>query len=184
LDSQFKANKFYTSRRNEPQDKTLEHGHQFRIRHYAGDVTYSINGFIDKSKDLVFQDFKRLLFGSKQPAISSMWKDGAQAKSIVTKRPPAAGTLFKQSMQELIKNLSSKEVSFLIKFRPPNNVLSHFTSDALNQTRSNHLNVSTPTELLIKSPILVLWKTFALEKLDLLFASHMIDSCRYKKTAR
>ena len=112
LDSQFKANKFYTSRRNEPQDKTLEHGHQFRIRHYAGDVTYSITGFIDKSKDLVFQDFKRLLFSSKQPAISSMWKDGAQAKSIVTKRPPAAGTLFKQSMQELIKNLSSKEVSF------------------------------------------------------------------------
>ena len=116
LDSQFKANKFYTSRRNEPQDKTLEHGHQFRIRHYAGDVTYSITGFIDKSKDLVFQDFKRLLFSSKQPAISSMWKDGAQAKSIVTKRPPAAGTLFKQSMQELIKNLSSKEVSLKKKF--------------------------------------------------------------------
>ena len=120
LDSQFKANKFYTSRRNEPQDKTLEHGHQFRIRHYAGDVTYSITGFIDKSKDLVFQDFKRLLFSSKQPAISSMWKDGAQAKSIVTKRPPAAGTLFKQSMQELIKNLSSKEVS--LKKKSPLNL--------------------------------------------------------------
>lgn len=123
LDSQFKANKFYTSRRNEPQDKTLEHGHQFRIRHYAGDVTYSITGFIDKSKDLVFQDFKRLLFSSKQPAISSMWKDGAQAKSIVTKRPPAAGTLFKQSMQELIKNLSSKE-PFYIRCIKPNEIKS------------------------------------------------------------
>ena len=54
----FNQNGLYSSRRKDPQDKTLEHGHQFRIKHYAGDVTYSINGFIDKSKDLVFQDFK------------------------------------------------------------------------------------------------------------------------------
>lgn len=123
LDGQFKSNKFYTSRRNDPQDKSIEHGHQFRIRHYAGDVTYSIHGFIDKSKDLVFQDFKRLLFNSKTPTISSMWKDGAQAKSIVTKRPPAAGTLFKQSMQGLIKNLSSKE-PFYIRCIKPNEIKS------------------------------------------------------------
>ena len=82
LDDRFKGNKFYTSRRKDPHDKSLEHGHQFRICHYAGDVTYSINGFIDKSKDLVFQDFKRLLYNSNNPIISAMWKVTSYHNSI------------------------------------------------------------------------------------------------------
>lgn len=45
-----------------PADKSLEHNRDFRIMHYAGDVTYSVVGFIDKNKDMLFMDFKRLLF--------------------------------------------------------------------------------------------------------------------------
>ena len=40
----------------------LEHNRDFRIKHYAGDVTYSVEGFIDKNKDMLFMDFKRLLY--------------------------------------------------------------------------------------------------------------------------
>ena len=46
-------------------------------RHYAGDVAYSIIGFLDKNKDSLFQDFKRLLFNSKDKILSSMWPEGA-----------------------------------------------------------------------------------------------------------
>ena len=45
-----------------PSDKTLEHNQDFRIKHYAGDVTYSVLNFIDKNKDMLFVDFKRLLY--------------------------------------------------------------------------------------------------------------------------
>lgn len=45
-----------------PAEKSLERDEQFRIQHYAGDVTYNIIGFIDKNKDPIFQDFKRLLY--------------------------------------------------------------------------------------------------------------------------
>ena len=52
---------FYSLQLN-PSDKSLEHNRDFRIKHYAGDVTYMVPGFIDKNKDMLFQDFKRLLF--------------------------------------------------------------------------------------------------------------------------
>lgn len=46
-------------------------------RHYAGDVVYSIYGFLEKNKDTLFQDFKRLLYSSKNPIIRDMWPEGA-----------------------------------------------------------------------------------------------------------
>jgi myosin heavy subunit len=46
-------------------------------RHYAGDVVYSINGFLDKNKDTLFQDFRRLLYNSSNKIISGMWPEGA-----------------------------------------------------------------------------------------------------------
>ena len=63
-----------------------------------------------------------------------MWKDGAQSKSIVTKRPPAAGTLFKNSMQDLIKNLSTKE-PFYVRCVKPNEIKS---PNQFNNQRVSH----------------------------------------------
>jgi len=47
---------------NNPSEKSLEFGRDFRVLHYAGEVTYCVIGFIDKNKDTLFQDFKRLLY--------------------------------------------------------------------------------------------------------------------------
>ena len=63
-----------------------------------------------------------------------MWKDGAQSRSIVTKRPPAAGTLFKNSMQDLIKNLSTKE-PFYVRCIKPNEIKS---PNQFNNQRVSH----------------------------------------------
>lgn len=46
-------------------------------RHYAGDVVYNIYGFLEKNKDTLFQDFKRLLYSSENPIIRDMWPEGA-----------------------------------------------------------------------------------------------------------
>lgn len=45
-----------------PTDKSMEHAKHFKIKHYAGDVIYSVLTFMDKNKDTLFQDFKRLLY--------------------------------------------------------------------------------------------------------------------------
>ena len=33
---------------------------QFRLRHYAGDVTYNIEGFVDKNNDLLYRSSKEV----------------------------------------------------------------------------------------------------------------------------
>ena len=39
--------------------KTIERD-QFRLVHYAGDVTYSVTGFVDKNNDLLYRNLKEV----------------------------------------------------------------------------------------------------------------------------
>lgn len=128
LDQKLANHKHYTSRQLSPTDKQLDHKVNFRIKHYAGDVVYDINGFIEKNKDTLFQDFKRLLFGSSNPILTNMWPEGAQDITATTKRPLTAGTLFRNSMVALIKNLTSKE-PFYVRCIKPNDVKSPVVFD-------------------------------------------------------
>ncbi|XP_010786389.1 unconventional myosin-Id-like [Notothenia coriiceps] len=106
-----------------PTDKSLEFDRDFRIRHYAGDVVYSVVGFIDKNKDTLFQDFKRLLYNSSNPVLKCMWPEGKLRINEVTKRPLTAATLFKNSMIMLVENLACKE-PYYVRCIKPNEVKS------------------------------------------------------------
>ncbi|XP_073407296.1 unconventional myosin-Ig-like isoform X1 [Dendrobates tinctorius] len=101
-----------------PTDKSMAFNRDFRIKHYAGDVTYSVEGFLDKNKDTLFQDFKRLMFNSKDPVLRDMWPDGQMSISEVTKRPLTAATLFKNSMILLVENLACKEPYYVRCVKP------------------------------------------------------------------
>ena len=73
-------------------------------------MIYSVDGFLDKNRDTLFEDFKRLLFRSKNSILSSMWPEGEKSITSVTRRPLTAGTLFRNSMISLSKLLSSKVI--------------------------------------------------------------------------
>uniref|UniRef100_A0A336LD10 CSON003595 protein n=1 Tax=Culicoides sonorensis TaxID=179676 RepID=A0A336LD10_CULSO len=115
MDKKLSHHKHYTSRQLKPMDKELKHKEHFRITHYAGDVIYSINGFIEKNRDQLYQDFKRLLFNSRNSILQEMWPEGAQDISKTTKRPLTAGTLFQKSMAELVATLLRKVRGFLAR---------------------------------------------------------------------
>ena len=89
--------------------------------HYAGEVVYNVNGFLDKNKDTLFQDFKRLLYNSSNPTVKEMWPEGSMDITKTTKRPLTAGTLFKNSMVSLVKNLASKEPYYVRCIKPNEN---------------------------------------------------------------
>ncbi|KAK6020552.1 hypothetical protein OSTOST_13792 [Ostertagia ostertagi] len=58
---ELQSHQHYTSRGLKQSEKSIKFD-EFRVTHYAGDVTYSVNGFMDKNRDTLFQDLKRLLF--------------------------------------------------------------------------------------------------------------------------
>uniref|UniRef100_A0A2M4A447 Putative myosin class i heavy chain n=1 Tax=Anopheles triannulatus TaxID=58253 RepID=A0A2M4A447_9DIPT len=118
MDKKLSHHPHYSSRQLKPMDKELRHREDFRITHYAGDVIYSIAGFIEKNRDTLFQDFKRLLYRSKDTLISQMWPEGAQDIAKTTKRPLTAGTLFQKSMAELVATLLRKEPLYVRCIKP------------------------------------------------------------------
>lgn len=134
MDKNLSKHPHYTSRQLKPTDKELKHREDFRITHYAGDVIYNINGFIEKNKDTLYQDFKRLLHNSKDANLSEMWPEGAQDIKKTTKRPLTAGTLFQRSMADLVVTLLKKE-PFYVRCIKPNDLKS---STVFDEERVEH----------------------------------------------
>uniref|UniRef100_A0A3B4AZ40 Myosin IG n=1 Tax=Periophthalmus magnuspinnatus TaxID=409849 RepID=A0A3B4AZ40_9GOBI len=118
MDNKLSQHPHYMSRQLNPSDKSLEFQKHFRIQHYAGEVTYSIEGFLDKNKDPLFQDFKRLMFNSSNAVLQQMWPDGQMSITEVTKRPQTAATLFKNSIIALVDKLACKEPYYVRCIKP------------------------------------------------------------------
>jgi len=134
ITNKLKSHKHFTCRKLETSDKSMEFHRDFKICHYAGDVIYNVNGFIDKNKDTLFQDFKRLLYNSSDQLISSWWPEGKKDMTAVTKRPLTAGTNFKVSITELVDNLLRKE-PYYVRCIKPNELKS---PTAFNYERVKH----------------------------------------------
>lgn len=134
MDKKLSTHPHYSSRQLKPMDKELKHKVDFRITHYAGDVIYNISGFIEKNKDTLYQDFKRLLYHSSDKNLSEMWPEGAQDITKTTKRPLTAGTLFQRSMVELVATLQQQE-PFYVRCIKPNDIKS---STVFDRVRVEH----------------------------------------------
>ncbi|XP_045484063.1 unconventional myosin IC isoform X1 [Pieris rapae] len=88
---------------------------EFCLVHYAGEVTYNVNTFIEKNNDLLFRDMQNLMSASGNTTVGCCFKDlNLRSK----KRPETAITQFKISLNELIKILSSKEPSYIRCIKP------------------------------------------------------------------
>ncbi|XP_004429340.1 PREDICTED: unconventional myosin-Ia [Ceratotherium simum simum] len=89
----------------------------FRICHYAGKVTYNVDSFIDKNNDLLFRDLSQAMWKAQHPLLRSLFPEG-DPKQASLKRPPTAGSQFKNSVAILMKNLYSKNPSYIRCIKP------------------------------------------------------------------
>ncbi|KAK8726216.1 hypothetical protein OTU49_010428 [Cherax quadricarinatus] len=96
---------------------------EFRLRHYAGEVAYRVQGFLDKNNDLLFRDLKEAMTHTSNIIITSVFpKDEFSQK----KRPVTAATQFKNSLAGLMTILMSKEPSYIRCIKPNDDKRSYY----------------------------------------------------------
>jgi len=90
----------------------------FKIKHYAGDVIYTVDGFIEKNNDLLYNDISFVLNSSSNPHLPVMFPQNIN--NISLKSPETISTQFKNSMNQLIKNLTAKNPHYIRCIKPNN----------------------------------------------------------------
>ncbi|XP_069850777.1 unconventional myosin-Ih-like [Dipodomys merriami] len=88
---------------------------EFRLLHYAGEVTYCTQGFLEKNNDLLYTHLKEVLCRSKNSIVKECFLV-AELRS--RRRPPTVGTQFKNSLSSLLEILISKEPSYIRCIKP------------------------------------------------------------------
>ncbi|XP_051120458.1 myosin-6-like [Andrographis paniculata] len=93
----------------------------FTICHYAGDVTYQTELFLDKNKDYVIAEHQALLNSSECSFVSGLFPISSEESSKQSKFS-SIGSRFKLQLQSLLETLSSTEPLY-IRCVKPNNLL-------------------------------------------------------------
>ncbi|MQL71295.1 hypothetical protein Taro_003629 [Colocasia esculenta] len=93
---------------------------EFTICHYAGDVTYQTQLFLDKNKDYVVAEHQALLNASHCPFVAGLFPPLSEESS--KSKFSSIGSRFKQQLQALMETLSGTEPHY-IRCVKPNNLL-------------------------------------------------------------
>ncbi|XP_076356260.1 myosin 95E isoform X5 [Tachypleus tridentatus] len=111
-------NPYFESRgcKNFLSDNTLSY-QSFRLRHYAGAVTYSVTGFIEKNNDLLYRDLSQAMYNCEHPLLKTLFPEGNPRRTTL-KRPTTTGIQFKISIGALMKNLEAKQPNYIRCIKP------------------------------------------------------------------
>ncbi|XP_075706286.1 unconventional myosin-Ia [Rhinoderma darwinii] len=120
-------------------DATLP-DNSFRIEHYAGQVTYNTNGFLDKNNDLLYRDLSQAMWKAKHELLKTLFPEG-DPKNTSLKRPPTVGFQFKGSVSTLMKNLYAKNPNYIRCLKPNGTKKSAFFDDSLVKTQVRYLGL-------------------------------------------
>ncbi|KAG7021176.1 Myosin-9 [Cucurbita argyrosperma subsp. argyrosperma] len=93
----------------------------FTIAHYAGEVLYQSDQFLDKNKDYVVPEYQDLLSASKCSFVAGLFPP-LKEESAKSSKFSSIGSRFKLQLQQLMETLNSTEPHY-IRCVKPNNLL-------------------------------------------------------------
>lgn len=94
-------------------------GSKFLVKHYAGDVMYTVQGMTEKNKDALLKDILNLVDSSGNQFLHSLFPDRPDPDS--KKRPPTAGDRIKTSANLLVETLMQSQPSYIRCIKPNEN---------------------------------------------------------------
>ncbi|CAG8455158.1 9930_t:CDS:10 [Scutellospora calospora] len=94
-------------------------GSKFLVKHYAGDVLYTISGMTDKNKDQLVKDLLELIESSGNEFVGRLFPNKVDRDS--KKRPPTIGDKIKLSANALVNNLMQARPSYIRTIKPNHN---------------------------------------------------------------
>jgi myosin-1 len=131
LDNYFKTHAHYQSYQT-VKDRSIPLN-SFRLLHYAGEVTYNIAGFVDKNKDMLFQDLIVAMQTSSLGLLKSLFPmSSTQAEN--KKRPETAGSQFRTALSGLIQKLLKCNPHYVRCIKPNDEKRAGF----LDEQRTRH----------------------------------------------
>jgi len=92
---------------------------QFIIKHYAGDVSYKVQGMTDKNKDQLAKDLLNLIDESSNTFVHELFPERVNQDD--KRRPPTAGDKIKASANELVDTLMQAQPSYIRTIKPNEN---------------------------------------------------------------
>jgi myosin-1 len=95
----------------------------FLVKHYAGDVTYEVDGFCEKNKDTLFNDLIEVMQMSENKLLVSFFPE--DTKQLQKKRPTTAGFKLKSSCEALMHALSQCSPHYIRCIKPNENKAYH-----------------------------------------------------------
>jgi myosin-5 len=98
----------------------------FTVKHYACDVTYEVEGFIDKNKDTVAEEQLQVLQESSMPFVVEITKiekapevvDARTKRFSSISKKPTLGSIFKESLISLMATIHETEVNYIRCIKP------------------------------------------------------------------
>ena len=91
----------------------------FIIKHYAGDVSYTVDGITDKNKDQLLKGLLNLFQHSQNHFVHNLFPNEVDQDN--RKQPPCAGDKIKQSANDLVATLMKAQPSYIRTIKPNEN---------------------------------------------------------------
>uniref|UniRef100_A0A8H7N791 Myosin motor domain-containing protein n=1 Tax=Bionectria ochroleuca TaxID=29856 RepID=A0A8H7N791_BIOOC len=91
----------------------------FIIKHYAGDVSYTVDGITDKNKDQLLKGLLNLLQQSGNDFVHTLFP--AQVDQDNRKQPPSSGDRIRTSANSLVESLMKCQPSYIRTIKPNEN---------------------------------------------------------------
>jgi len=114
----------------------------FWLKHYAGEVDYSINDFVEKNNDTLHSDLVYALHSSEKEIFKELIPKSKVAKtSRVSRTPDTLGMQFRTSLANLMKNVTSKTPHYIRCIKPNTTKSSVYFDESLCLAQCRYLGL-------------------------------------------